>query len=364
MDDSVETTQIRPALKSPKRRRVLPSPADQKAPQRTAQRQGARSRHGARPSGRPYTRNADASQRAARQSSAPRSRNARRPANAAPKRRSGVPIPAVALLTLLAIVVTAVASVLITQNLMMPRIEEAEKKAATAQSQVTTLTQQLAKSADAKTDKAADEEKEDAEGSENEESSNKKSADAKDKEQKEDKEQKDKEDKEKKGSEEAGVESPWVKSGPYTTGDTVLDSEVKAYCDSIVDTSLSQDSAAFEVYKSIAWSDYVERDAAQHPSGENWRTEFARMYYENGCSGNCYEFASFLSYCLQYLGYEDAVAEGVEIEFQSGNWGDHGIVFVTNTDGSSCICDTARGTDAWMISPSSYNMQIMNFESA
>ena len=124
------------------------------------------------------------------------------------------------------------------------------------------------------------------------------------------------------------------------------------------------DTAALEVYKGIAWSDYVERDEAQHPSGKDWRIVYARQYYENDCSGNCYEFAAFLGYCLQYLGFDDAHAEVILIELESGDWGDHGIVFVTNTDGTSCICDTSRGTNGWMLKDTVYNMEIQDVENA
>ena len=161
-----------------------------------------------------------------------------------------------------------------------------------------------------------------------------------------------------------GVEDSWLSSGKFTTGDETLDKEVKEFCDGIATSGQDQATAALEVYKSIAWSEYVERDDAQHPSGKDWRTEYARKYYEHDCSGNCYEFAAFLSYCLRYLGYTDAVAEGVEVELQSGGWGDHGIVYVTDTDGRDCLCDTSRGVDGWMLDVDSYNVRIVDFENA
>lgn len=161
-----------------------------------------------------------------------------------------------------------------------------------------------------------------------------------------------------------GVKSPWTQSGTFTTGDSTLDEEVKEFCDGIATTDMDIDTAALEVYKGVSWSTYVERDEAQHPSGKDWRIEFARQYYENGCSGNCYEFAPFLGYCLQYLGFEDAHGEAVLIELKSGGWGDHGLVFVTNTDGRSCLCDTSLGTNGWMLDETSYNYQIQDLENA
>lgn len=222
-------------------------------------------------------------------------------------------------------------SVLVTRAFMTPRIEEATAQAEEAQEQVKTLTKRLETTI--------------REAAENEASL--------------------KEELEKAGKKtdsKDGTKSPWISEGGLSSGDETLDNEVKAFCDARTDSSMSQDAAALEVYKGVAWSEYVERDNAQHPSGPNWRIEYARQYYENDCTGNCYEFAAFLSYCLQYLGYSDARAEGVGIQLESGMLGDHGLVFVTNTDGSACLCDTARGTDGWMIPADSYNMEIMNFE--
>lgn len=161
-----------------------------------------------------------------------------------------------------------------------------------------------------------------------------------------------------------GVKDPWLKSGVFSSGDETLDEEVKTFCDGIANTDMDLATAALEVYKGVAWSEYVERDDAQHPAGPDWRIEYARKYYEHDCSGNCYEFASFLSFCLQYLGYTDAHAEGVLIEKQSGDWGDHGLVFVTNLDGTPSLCDTSKGTDGWMLKDTVYNIQMQDFESA
>ncbi|MDO4796853.1 MAG: hypothetical protein Q4A01_02410 [Coriobacteriales bacterium] len=247
-------------------------------------------------------------------------------------KKPGVRVPLA--LFVVALVLCVVGSVLITRAIMIGEVREARSEATAAQNKVTSLANELeqerknakATSATGTTTTEADGKKDTATGE--------------------------------------GVESPWITDGKFSSGDATLDEEVKAYVDGIVDSSMDVDSAAFEMYKSIAWSNYVERDSAQKPSGKDWRTQFARQYYENDCSGNCYEFSAFLSYCLRYMGYADAKAEGAEIELQSGNWGDHAIVYVTNKDGSSCICDTARGTNAWMIPSTSYNLKIVDFENA
>lgn len=161
-----------------------------------------------------------------------------------------------------------------------------------------------------------------------------------------------------------GVKDPWVTSGTYTTGDAELDEKVKKFCDSHADSSMDLETALLEVYKGVAWSEYVERPDAQKPAGKNWRIEYAHKYYDHDCSGNCYEFAAFLSYCLQYMGLSDAHAEGVLVEKESGSWGDHGLVYVTNTDGTECLCDTSLGTNGWMLKATAYNVQLQDFENA
>ena len=162
----------------------------------------------------------------------------------------------------------------------------------------------------------------------------------------------------------SGVEDPWVESGTFTTGDATLDREVKKFCDDNASSSDNREDAALAMYQALAWADYVERDNAQEPSGPNWRNTYAHQYFENDNSGNCYEFACALMYCLQYMGYEDAKAEAILIKLQSGNWGDHGIVFVTDADGRSCMCDTARGVDGWMIDTDTYTYTIEDVENA
>lgn len=161
----------------------------------------------------------------------------------------------------------------------------------------------------------------------------------------------------------SGVADPWLRSGKrFSTGNSRLDEEVKSFCDGIASTDMDKDVAALEVYKGVAWANYVERDQNQHPSGKDWRIEYALQFFDNGLSGNCYEFASTLQFCLQYLGFEDAHAEAVLVELSSGNWGDHGLVYVTNTDGRSCLCDTAKGTNGWMLDANVYNTQPLDIE--
>ena len=261
----------------------------------------------------------------------------RRPRGRAPRRR-GVPVLAALVVCLLGVVVSA----LVTYFVMKPRVAEAQKQAKEANNQVTQLTvenkqlQEQLSVAQQKAETAAASPT--TTGSATSAPATTASTE--------------------------GVDSPWITNGKFSTGDATLDAEVKQFCDGIVDTSMPLDTALLEVYKGVAWADYVERAEAQHPSGADWRIRFARQFYENDCSGNCYEFAPFLAYCLRYMGLSDAIAEGCLIEQQSGGWGDHGIVFVTNTDGRKCLCDTARGTNGWMLDATSYNLTIQDFENA
>lgn len=159
-----------------------------------------------------------------------------------------------------------------------------------------------------------------------------------------------------------GVESPWTASGKFTSGDDTLDQEVKVFCDANSGSATTKEEAAFSVYMAIVGSDYVERDNAQEPGGDGWRAKYARQYFETDDSGNCYEFACAIMYCLRYLGYPDAKAEYVVVELQSGAWGEHGLCFVTNTDGQACFIDSSRGTNGWMLGTDAYNYQIRDVE--
>ena len=278
------------------------------------------------------TSQSNSSSRNRTRADAPRRNRSARAQHAAPKRRSRRGVPVVVLLV--AVLLSVVCSVLVTRSILIGQVREAQSEAAAAQNRAKSLADQLEGQSAKDTTKGADA----AAG-----------ADA---------------TKDKATVSQSGLESPWISDGKFSTGDATLDEEVKTYCDGVVDKSQDVDTAALELFKSIAWSEYVERDSAQSPSGKDWRTKFARMYYENDCSGNCYEFSTFLSYCLRYLGFSDAKAEGVLVELQSGGWGDHCIVYVTNKDGSSCICDTARGTNGWMIPSTSYNVKMQDLENA
>ena len=343
MNEEVDNTQERPVLRPMRQRPDSPNniPPERSQNVRKSAPSGQRKRsaqgqQGQRRKGQP-ARKAAAGQRRSQQ---PRNGNgtSRRPAHGRnPRRRTNT--GALAAVAIVAFLCGCLLATLVTCSVMRAQVEGARAEAAAAQSEaanraVQTVTDQHSATSATSTNATAS----------NATAANTNATNA--------------------TSTGAGVEDPWLTQGTFTTGDETLDQEVKAFCDERVTTAMNVDTAALEVYKAIAWAEYVERDDAQHPAGKDWRIEYARKYYEHDCSGNCYEFAAFLMYCLRYLGYQDATAQGVAIELQSGSWGDHGLVYVTNTDGRKCLCDTSRGVDGWMLDDTVYNVEIQDFENA
>ncbi|MBR3328287.1 MAG: hypothetical protein IKG22_13290 [Atopobiaceae bacterium] len=348
MNEEVDNTQERPVLRPTRQRPDSPNniPPERSQNVRKSAPSGQRKRsaqgqQGQRRKGQP-ARKAAAGQRRSQQ---PRNGNgtSRRPAHGRnPRRRTNT--GALAAVAIVAFLCGCLLATLVTCSVMRAQVEGARAEAAAAQSEaanraVQTVTDQHSATSATSTNATAS----NATAS-NATAANTNATNA--------------------TSTGAGVEDPWLTQGTFTTGDETLDQEVKAFCDERVTTAMNVDTAALEVYKAIAWAEYVERDDAQHPAGKDWRIEYARKYYEHDCSGNCYEFAAFLMYCLRYLGYQDATAQGVAIELQSGSWGDHGLVYVTNTDGRKCLCDTSRGVDGWMLDDTVYNVEIQDFENA
>lgn len=157
-----------------------------------------------------------------------------------------------------------------------------------------------------------------------------------------------------------GVEDPWVEGGRFTTGDAELDEMVKKFCDDNSSKDLSASENAFNVYCAVVWGEYIESDDNQEPLGPNWDVEYAKQYITAG-GGNCYNFCAFNEYVLKYFGYSDATAEPCIVLRQSGDYGDHGLVFVTNIEnGKRCLCDSAYGSDGWMVDINEYTMQVRN----
>ena len=151
-----------------------------------------------------------------------------------------------------------------------------------------------------------------------------------------------------------GVEDPWSPTGYFTTGDAELDQLVKNYCDSQAQDGLDAGDNAYYTYLHISWIDYVENDQNQRPwdvEGD-WRITYAKQCFTN-MTANCYEFAAAIQYIMRYYGYADAIAEPCLVLRQSGNWGDHGLVFLTSLDGRQCLIDASLSSNGWLLPASS-----------
>jgi len=156
-----------------------------------------------------------------------------------------------------------------------------------------------------------------------------------------------------------GVEDKWVAGGRFTTGDAELDQLIKQHCDNWTSDDLSQADNAFNAYCNAIWADYVERDNNQHPVGPNWDVEYAKQFFHEG-SCNCYEQVAVGEFILKYFGYTDVYGEPCNVLRQSGTYGEHGILFVTDLDGRKCLCDPSFGANGWMLDADSYTMEIVD----
>lgn len=159
-----------------------------------------------------------------------------------------------------------------------------------------------------------------------------------------------------------GVDDPWVPSGKFTTGDAELDTMLKEYCDANSSPDKTAEENAYSVYLAISWSEVYEQQddeemPNQHPQGPDWDILYSKQFLWRG-GGNCYEFSAITGFALQYFGYADAHGEPCEILRESGGYGPHGLVVVTNKDGSPCICDNAMGSNGWMLRSDIYTYYI------
>ena len=158
-----------------------------------------------------------------------------------------------------------------------------------------------------------------------------------------------------------GVESPWTESGYFSTGNEQLDNKIKQLCDEYTTPGANYAENAHNANMAVVVSDYIERANNQSPWGETWDVEYALQWFDENNSGNCYNFAAMTEYILKYFGYEDAEAEPCVVHLQSGNWGDHGLVFVTNRENNEwSLVDDALGADGWMLEGDVYEFDVRN----
>ena len=161
-----------------------------------------------------------------------------------------------------------------------------------------------------------------------------------------------------------GVVSPWTDSGYFTTGDAQLDEYVKKMCD---EHSTEGETFDKNAYATFIWlsqdTDYVEREENQSPYGAGWDVEYAKQFFEKGNSGNCFNFVAVCQFMLQYFGSSDAEGQPCVVELESGSWGDHGRVVVTNkVDNKRCLVDVALSSNGWMLDIDAYSYDVRNIE--
>ena len=157
-----------------------------------------------------------------------------------------------------------------------------------------------------------------------------------------------------------GLDDPWVLSGKFTTGDAELDEFVKGICDS---NSTSSDPSvnALNAYKVVLGYDYEERDDNQYISNAGWDLDFAIQFMQSK-GGNCFNNSAMMQWVCRYFGYDDATAVPIVVLMQSGNWSDHGAVFVTDIyhDGKPCVIDDALFEDGWMMDGDTYTYSVID----
>lgn len=157
----------------------------------------------------------------------------------------------------------------------------------------------------------------------------------------------------------AGVDDPWVEGGRFTTGDAELDQIVKDWCDGNSRDDLDAADNAFNAYCGAMWADFIERDDNQYPWGESWDITYAKQIMTEG-GGNCYEQAAIGEFILKYFGYTEVYAEPCFILRQSGEYGNHGLLYVTDKDGRKCLCDPAFGANGWMLDADIYTVKLID----
>ena len=156
-----------------------------------------------------------------------------------------------------------------------------------------------------------------------------------------------------------GVEDPWVDGGRFSSGDAELDQLVKNFCDGVSDSSKSAADNAFTAYFTAVTTDYVESDDNQYPTGPTWDIQYAKQMLTKN-TGNCYEFVAATEYILKYFGYYDAQAEPCHVLLDSGGYGEHGLLYVTDLDGRKCLIDPSFASNGWMLDADSYTVRFVD----
>ena len=165
----------------------------------------------------------------------------------------------------------------------------------------------------------------------------------------------------------AGLEDKWLTSGLFTTGNKELDMQVKEFCDALTTEGASARDNANAVFNTIVWSTYEERGANEYPSGTEWTIASARHYFAGATpaeglpgSGDVYDFAATIAFCMRYFGFYDALAvpivKGTLATGQTGS----ALVLVSNEYGLPCVCDPTLAAEGFLLDRGLYTITVEN----
>lgn len=163
-----------------------------------------------------------------------------------------------------------------------------------------------------------------------------------------------------------GVEDKWVPEGVFTTGNRELDQQVKQFCDALTVEGASVRENAHTAYNTIVWSNYEDRSADEAPTGNDWAINAAQHFFSTGDpekgisgTGDVYEFAAAVGFCMRYFGFYDAITVPVIGSVSSGSSSGGGaLVLVSDEYGQPCVCDPQLTGDGWMLDRELYDIVV------
>ena len=165
----------------------------------------------------------------------------------------------------------------------------------------------------------------------------------------------------------AGLEDKWLASGLFTTGNKELDAQVRDFCDALTVEGSSARDNANNVFNTIVWSQYEERGPNEQPSGTEWTIASARHYFSTASpadgqpgSGDVYDFAAAISFCLRYFGFYDAYAIPIVKGTLATGQTNSALVIVSDEYGQACVCDPTLAAEGFMLDRGLYTIVVDN----
>ena len=165
----------------------------------------------------------------------------------------------------------------------------------------------------------------------------------------------------------AGLEDKCLASGLFTTGNKELDKQVQEFCDALTVEGSSARDNANTVFNTIVWSSYEERGPNEYPSGTEWTIASARHYFAGATpaegqpgSGDVYDFAAAIAYCLRYFGFYDALAVPIVKGTLATGQTNSALVIVSNEYGLPCVCDPTLAAEGFMLDRGLYTIVVEN----